>query len=69
MDLSDDLARLNVARYKAWSRAVPQQTSRQAVLERASAVAQLETFDAQGYALARGKSTADRLVFRRDASN
>ncbi len=31
MDLSDDLARLNVARYKAWRRAVPQQTSRQAV--------------------------------------
>lgn len=32
MDLSDDLARLNVARYKAWRREVPSQTSRQAVL-------------------------------------
>ena len=32
MDLSDDLARLNVARYKAWRRDVPPQTSRQAVL-------------------------------------
>ena len=32
MDLSDDLARLNVARYKAWRRVVPAQTSRQAVL-------------------------------------
>lgn len=32
MDLSDDLARLNVARYKDWRRAVPAQTSRQAVL-------------------------------------
>lgn len=32
MDLSEDLSRLNVARYKAWRRAVPPQTSRQAVL-------------------------------------
>lgn len=32
MDLSDELARLNVARYKAWRRAVPAETSRQAVL-------------------------------------
>lgn len=32
MDLSDDLSRLNVARYKAWRRAVPAETSRQAVL-------------------------------------
>ncbi len=32
MDLSDDLAQLNVARYKAWRREVPQQTARQAVL-------------------------------------
>ena len=32
MDLSDDLARLNAARYKAWRREVPPQTSRQAVL-------------------------------------
>jgi len=32
MDLSDDLSRLNVARYKAWRRAVPADTSRQAVL-------------------------------------
>lgn len=32
MDLSDDLARLNVARYKAWRRAVPAETSRPAVL-------------------------------------
>lgn len=32
MDLSDDLSQLNVARYKAWRRAVPADTSRQAVL-------------------------------------
>jgi cytoplasmic iron level regulating protein YaaA (DUF328/UPF0246 family) len=32
MDLSDELARLNVARYKAWRRAVPAGTARQAVL-------------------------------------
>lgn len=32
MDLSDDLSRLNVARYKAWRRAVPAETSRPAVL-------------------------------------
>ena len=32
MDLSDDLARLNVARYKSWRRAVPAQTSRPAIL-------------------------------------
>ena len=32
MDLSDDLSRLNVARYKAWRRVVPAETSRQAVL-------------------------------------
>lgn len=32
MDLSEDLSRLNVARYKAWRRAVPPETSRQAVL-------------------------------------
>ncbi len=32
MDLSDDLSKLNVARYKAWRRAVPAETSRQAVL-------------------------------------
>ncbi|MCB2029829.1 MAG: peroxide stress protein YaaA [Burkholderiaceae bacterium] len=32
MDLSDDLSRLNVARYKAWRRTVPQETSRPAVL-------------------------------------
>lgn len=42
---------------------------RHAVCQRASAVAQLETFDAEGYALARGDSTPDRLVFRRNASN
>ncbi len=32
MDLSDDLARLNVARYKAWRREVPPQNARQAAL-------------------------------------
>lgn len=32
MDLSDDLARLNVGRYKSWRRAVPVETARQAVL-------------------------------------
>ena len=32
MDLSEDLSRLNAARYKAWRRAVPQETARQAVL-------------------------------------
>ena len=32
MDLSEDLSRLNVARYKAWRRAVPQDGARQAVL-------------------------------------
>jgi cytoplasmic iron level regulating protein YaaA (DUF328/UPF0246 family) len=32
MDLSDDLSRLNVARYQAWRRTVPEATSRQAVL-------------------------------------
>lgn len=32
MDLSDDLSRLNVARYKAWRRVVPADTSRQSVL-------------------------------------
>lgn len=32
MDLSEDLSRLNVARYKAWRRAVPPQNARQAVL-------------------------------------
>lgn len=32
MDLSEDLSRLNVARYKSWRRAVPDDTTRQAVL-------------------------------------
>ncbi len=32
MDLSEDLSRLNVARYKAWRRAVPPHAARQAVL-------------------------------------
>ncbi|MEO7938393.1 MAG: YaaA family protein, partial [Burkholderiaceae bacterium] len=32
MDLSEDLSRLNVARYKDWRRAVPADASRQAVL-------------------------------------
>ena len=32
MDISDDLSRLNVARYKAWRRVVPAETARQAVL-------------------------------------
>ena len=31
MDLSEDLSRLNAARYKAWRRAVPQETARQAL--------------------------------------
>ncbi len=43
--------------------------ARHAVRQRASTVAQLETFDAEGYGLARGDSTPDRLVFRRNASS
>jgi len=41
--------------------------ARHAVLQRASSVAQLETFNAEGYALAREDSTNERLVFRRSA--
>jgi cytoplasmic iron level regulating protein YaaA (DUF328/UPF0246 family) len=40
---------------------------RHAVLSRATKVEQLETFDAEGYALARDASTPERLVFRRSA--
>lgn len=43
--------------------------ARHAVRQRASTVAQLETFDAEGYALAREDSTPGRLVFRRNAPN
>jgi len=43
--------------------------ARHAVRVRASTVAQLESFDAEGYALARAASTPDRLVFRRIAPN
>ena len=42
---------------------------RHAVRMRATEVQQLESFDAEGYALARDVSTYDRLVFRRIASN
>ncbi len=42
---------------------------RHAVLSRATTVEQLETFDAEGYALARDASTPERLVFRRPAPN
>jgi cytoplasmic iron level regulating protein YaaA (DUF328/UPF0246 family) len=36
---------------------------------RATHVGQLETFDAEGYALDHGESQPDRLVFRRSAPN
>ena len=41
--------------------------ARHAVQQRARSLAQLETFSAEGYALDRGASQADRLVFRRPA--
>lgn len=41
--------------------------ARHAVQQRATTVAQLETFGAEGYVLAREASTPDRLVFRRNA--
>jgi hypothetical protein len=43
--------------------------ARHVVQQRATTVAQLESFDAEGYALARDVSTPERLVFRRDAPN
>ena len=42
---------------------------RHAVQQRVTEVRQLEDFEAEGYALQREASTADRLVFRRMAPN